>query len=150
MFQAVMFFAVRPALPSDRMAIYRIYRSLNRPRRRIWISEYLVAEGNGQVLGCAAVRMFAKGGYLYGLAVRRDSQRSGIGAALTRARMSKIRNHGGDLAVVLAMFWNVGFFRKLGFATVRREELDSAIRRLADFRNPLYKRSAVLSAKVMG
>ncbi len=139
---------IRAAVQSDRMAIRRIYASLNRPARRIWISEYLVAEREYQILGCAAVRMFTTGGYLYGLAVRHDSQHSGIGAALTRARMERICTGGGDQAVVMAMFWNVGFFRKLGFVTIRRDELPSAVRRLADFRNPVYKRSAVLVARV--
>lgn len=143
-----MLFSIRPASPSDRPAIRRMHRSLNRPERQIRISEYLVAAGNDQILGCAAVRLFPWGGYLYGLAVQHDSQRSGIGAALTRARMAAIRNSDGDLAVAMAMFWNVGFFRKLGFATVRRDELPSQIRRLADFRSPLYRRSAVLYSKV--
>jgi N-acetylglutamate synthase-like GNAT family acetyltransferase len=143
-------FLVRPALPTDRQAIIYIQQSLNRPFRRVMISEYLIAEAGGQILGCAAVRFFPAGGYLYGLAVRRDSQRSGIGAALTRARMDAIRCSGGTLAVVMAMFWNVGFFRKLGFATIRRDELPVTVRGIADFRNPLYKRSAVLSATVDG
>jgi len=116
--------------------------------RPIRVSEYFVAEGNDQIFGCAAVRMFSNGGYLYGLAVRRDSQRLGIGAKLTLTRMDAIRNNGGDLAVVMAMFWNVGFFRKLGFESIRRDELPSTIRRLADFRNLLYIRSAVLCARL--
>jgi hypothetical protein len=62
--------------------------------------------------------------------------------------MDEIRRNGGGLAVVMAMFWNVGFFRKLGFAATRRDELPVRVRRIADFRNPLYKRSAVLSVVV--
>jgi len=143
-----MFFSVRLASPADRAAIREIHESLHRPRRRIRIAEYLIAEDNDRILGCAAVRIFSNGGYLYGLAVRRDSQRAGVAAGLTHARLQAVRNSGGDLAVVMAMFWNVGFFRKLGFAIIRRDELPPAIRRLADFRNPLYKRSAVLCAKV--
>ena len=139
---------LRPALQADRQAIIDVHRSLNRPSRRVLISEYLVAESGGEILGCAAVRLFPKEGYLYGLAVRREFQRSGLGAALTRARMDRIRRNGGTVAVVLAMFWNVGFFRKLGFATIRRDELPARIRSIADFRNPLYKRSAALSAAV--
>lgn len=139
---------IRPAVQSDRTAIRDIYASLNRPARRIRISEYLVAVKGDHILGCAAVRVFSGGGYLYGLAVQRDSQHSGVGTALTRARMESIRNGGGDQAVVMAMFWNVGFFQKLGFVIIRKQQLSPAIRRLADFRNPVYKRSAVLLARV--
>jgi N-acetylglutamate synthase-like GNAT family acetyltransferase len=88
--------------------------------------------------------MFKGGGYLYGLAVQRESQHRGVGSALTSARLDLIRESSQELAVVLAMFWNVGFFYKLGFRGVRRDQLPSFVRRLADFRNPLYKHSAVL------
>jgi N-acetylglutamate synthase-like GNAT family acetyltransferase len=88
--------------------------------------------------------MFNGGGYLYGLAVQRDSQRHGVGSALSRARLDCIQEQNQPMAVLLAMFWNVAFFHKLGFRGVRREHLPPAVRRLADFRNPLYRRSAVL------
>ena len=139
-----MTFSIRPAAPSDSPEIRRIYRSLNRPNRSVRHSEYLVAVSPAGVIGCAAVRMFHGGGYLYGLAVQRECQRSGVGSALTLARVDRIRAVGASLAVVMAMFWNVGFFRKLGFTGVRRENLPPSVTRLADFRNPLYKRSAVL------
>jgi ribosomal protein S18 acetylase RimI-like enzyme len=92
--------------------------------------------------------MFCGGGYLYGLAVERRCQRLGVGSQLTRARIDRIRGSGATLAVVIAMFWNVGFFRKLGFTSVPRSALPFVVRRLADFRNPLYKRSAVLDQRI--
>src|SRR5690242_14782904 len=70
-------FLIRPALQADRQAIIQIHKSLNRPSRRVVVSEYLVAEADGQILGCAAVRILAAEGYLYGLAVRRESQHTG-------------------------------------------------------------------------
>lgn len=135
---------IQPARPEDRQEIRRVYLSLGRPPRRIQISDFLVARDGDSVKGCAAVRPFAGGGYLYGLAVEREWQRRGIGAALTRGRLERIRSAGGKLAVVMAMFWNVGFFRKLGFDLVQRSELPPAVMRLPDFRDPTYKRSAVL------
>jgi N-acetylglutamate synthase-like GNAT family acetyltransferase len=141
-------FLIRPALMADRRSIVQLHRSLHRPLRRVLISEYFVAEREGEIVGCAAVRVFPTAGYLYGLAVRQDCRRAGIGAALVSARMAAIAGAERKVAVLLAMFWNVAFFRKLGFATVRRDELPPMIRRIGDLRNPRYKRSAVLWTKV--
>lgn len=96
------------------------------------------------LVGCAAVRLTSTGGYLYGLAVRRENQRRGIGSALTHARVHRVREDGGRLAAVLAMFWNVRFFKRLGFRLTPRKELAPSIQQLADFRDPLYRRSAAL------
>jgi len=125
-------------------AIRRIYQSLNRPNRAIHVSEYLVAENRSGVVGCAAVRPFSGGGYLYGLAVERSCQRLGVGSRLTAARIERVRDSGDDLAIVMAMFWNVGFFRRLGFSSIRRDDVPPAAKRLSDFRNPVYKHSAIL------
>ena len=62
----------------------------------------------------------------------------------TRARVDVIRERNQKLVVVLAMFWNVAFFRKLGFQSVGRDQLPAAVRRSADFQNSKYKHSATL------
>lgn len=139
-----MVISIRAALPVDAKEIRRIHQELRRPRRAVRVSEYLVAVGPQGVVGCAAVRIFSGGGYLYGLAVQRKSQKSGVGSALTRARVDVIRERNQKLVVVLAMFWNVAFFRKLGFQSVGRDQLPAAVRRLADFQNSKYKHSATL------
>jgi predicted N-acetyltransferase YhbS len=80
--------------------------------------------------------------------VRRESQRKGVGSALTQARIDLLTRNRRRLAVVLAMFWNVKFFRRLGFQSVRRDLLPARVQALADFRNPLYKHSAILWQQV--
>jgi ribosomal protein S18 acetylase RimI-like enzyme len=103
-------------------------------------------------VGCAAVQlvMLDSGleGYLYGLAVRKEFQRKGIGAALTEARMERVRANDGTRGIALAMFWNIGFFKKLGFETVRRHDLLPAILELPDFVDVRYRRSAVVVRRV--
>ncbi len=139
-----MTFEIRAAEPSDLGAIRRLYQTLNRPKRQIRTSEYLVAANISGVIGCAAVQPFRGGGYLYGLAVDRVWQRQGVGSRLTRARLDRVRDWGAEVAIVMAMFWNVRFFLRLGFGSIRRDDLPAAAKRLHDFRNPLYKHSAVL------
>jgi N-acetylglutamate synthase-like GNAT family acetyltransferase len=137
---------IRPAEKSDVPWIRELYRSTGRPRRGVVrCAEYFVAIEDRRLVGCAAVRAVADGGYLYGLAVHSDYRRRRIGSALTVARLRRVRRGGGKLAIVLAMFWNVRFFKRLGFKLVRRDLLPRTYRRVADLRNPLYRRSAVLS-----
>ncbi len=143
------------AQPDDATEIQQIYLALGRPARAELLSEhYLVVREPTCLAGCAAVRLIATRertqGYLYGLAVRNEFQRRGIGRALTEARLERIRCCGGTDAIALAMFWNVGFFRRLGFVTVRREELSLEVRELPDFRDTRYRRSAVVYKRVTG
>ncbi|MBZ5590963.1 MAG: GNAT family N-acetyltransferase [Acidobacteriia bacterium] len=147
-------FEVSSANTGDVYAIQQIYTALRRPKRtRLSLDEYLVARGDGQVVGCAGVQLITVGsvceGYLYGLAVRKEHQRKGIGAALTEARIDRVRKSHGTRATALAMFWNVAFFRGLGFATIRRSELSPAILALDDFVDARYRRSAVMVRSVV-
>ena len=137
---------IRPAEKSDIPEIRDLYRATGRPRRRVVrCAEYFVAIEDRRLVGCAAVRPVGDGGYLYGLAVHSDYRRRRIGSALTVARLRRVRQRGGEVAIVLAMFWNVRFFKGLGFELIRRDGLPQAYRRVADLRDPLYRRSALLS-----
>lgn len=137
---------IRPARRSDAPEIRELYRLTGRPRRgAVRCAEYFVSVEDRRVVGCAAVRAIGDGGYLYGLAVHPDYRRKRIGSALTLARLRRVRHDGGTVAIVLVMFWNVRFFKRLGFKLVPRDLLPHTFRRVADLRNPVYRRSAVLS-----
>jgi N-acetylglutamate synthase-like GNAT family acetyltransferase len=138
-----------PAREEDAADIQAIYSELHRPpREKLEIDEYLVARRGGELLGCAAVHVVPCApeieGYLYGLAVRKKAQRCGIGRALTEARVERVQALRGVRVVALAMFWNVNFFRRLGFITSPRGSLSELMRALPDFTNPRYRRSAAM------
>ena len=146
-------FDVSSARSGDISQIQESYLALRRPKRPdLRLEDYLVARHCGSLVGCAAVQlvMLDSGleGYLYGLAVRKEFQRKGIGAALTEARMERVRANDGTRGIALAMFWNIGFFKKLGFETVRRHDLLPAILELPDFVDVRYRRSAVVVRRV--
>lgn len=136
---------IRPAHRSDVADIRDLYHRTGRPRRpTVRFTEYVVAFEGRQLVGCAAVRPVGNGGYLYGLCVHTDWRRRGIGSALTHARLDRVAINGCGPAVALAMFWNLRFFRSLGFTLVRRDRLPSIWRKVSDLRNPTYRRSAVM------
>jgi N-acetylglutamate synthase-like GNAT family acetyltransferase len=138
--------AIGHATDADLASIEQLYRSVGRPARStVSVGDYFVATHGPVVVGCAAVTQVGPWGYLYGLAVDRAYRRMGIGSRLTVARIRSIRERGGLAAIVMAMFWNVRFFRRLGFRLTRRNDLPQAVLEMSDFQNPVYRRSAVLS-----
>jgi len=129
----------------DGELIREIQRGLNRPfRSDCKASEYLIACRDGMVVGCAATELNEEGGYFYGLAVKREWQRQGIGGQLMEARLSALRASQRKYAVALVMFWNSRFFRKYGFSPVKRSLLPVSTTRHSDLSNPAYARSAVM------
>jgi N-acetylglutamate synthase-like GNAT family acetyltransferase len=60
------------------------------------------------------------------------------------ARLQALRASDADYAVALAMFWNSRFFRKHGFAPVKRNLLPASAVYHTDLTNPAYARSAAM------
>jgi N-acetylglutamate synthase-like GNAT family acetyltransferase len=97
-----------------------------------------------QIVGCAAVRKRGYVGYLYGLTVDKPWRRQGIGHALTRARLEWLRNEQVQSAFVMAMFWNIRFFRKHGFILTNRRTIGAVQSLHSDFSDGWSRRSALL------
>jgi len=101
------------------------------------------------VIGCAAVRKNGNVGYLYGLAVEKAWRRRGIGHALTRERLNWLRAEAAKSAYVLAMFWNVRFFKKHGFELADRSLLRELAHLYDDFSQSWSARSALLQCRLI-
>lgn len=138
--------AVSRAREQDAALIAAIHLELHRPppRQKYRTSEFLIAWHQDMAVGCAGTALNLEGGYFYGLAVRRDWQRQGIGGKLMEARLLALGALHLRYAVALAMFWNGRFFRKYGFAPMRRSELPESASVHLELRDPTYGRSAVM------
>ena len=113
---------IRRATEADSKRISDFQRSLNRPQRSESIaSEYFVAEVDGDIIGCAAVRAREGTGYLYGLVVSKQWRRHGVGHGLTDCRLDWLRKNKAVKAYVLVMFWNIRFFKRHGFELADRK-----------------------------
>jgi N-acetylglutamate synthase-like GNAT family acetyltransferase len=142
-------YEIRSAVESDWSEIQTLYVVSGRPPRApASLAEYLIASTPDRLLGCAGVRSLGESGYLYGLAVHPGFRRRGIGSALTVARVERLRSCDARLAIALAMFWNVRFFRNLGFQVARRADLPEVVLRLPDFQDATYRRSAVVITNI--
>jgi N-acetylglutamate synthase-like GNAT family acetyltransferase len=136
---------IRAARDQDSELIRKIQVDLKRPVRAGYSAgEYLIAWHGNVAIGCAATSPQPGGGYFYGLAVKREWQRKGIGGQLMRARLDRLRTVRAGYAVALVMFWNSRFFRAHGFAPFKRGELSLLGANHSDLTNPVFLRSAVM------
>jgi N-acetylglutamate synthase-like GNAT family acetyltransferase len=133
------------ATEQDHETIGEIQRELRRPLRTdCRASEYLIAWLDGTAVGCAGMALYLEGSYFYGLAVRREWQRHGIGSQLMEARLDAVHALQAEYAVALVMFWNSRFFRKHGFTPVKRNLLPASALHHPDLMNPAYAKSAAM------
>jgi N-acetylglutamate synthase-like GNAT family acetyltransferase len=136
---------ITKAREQDCDTIRKIQSELRRPfRADCKASEYLIAWLDGTAVGCAGTALHLDGSYFYGLAVKREWQRQGIGSQLMAARFQAIRALQLEYAVALVMFWNSRFFRKHGFTPVKRNLLPASALHHADLIDPAYARSAAM------
>ena len=141
--------SIRRAKSTDWKSIQELQQRLNRPLRTDSVaSEYFVAVSGAHIVGCAAVRKRGGIGYLYGLAVDKPWRRQGIGHALTEARLHWLREHATQVAFVMAMFWNIKFFRKHDFSLADRNGIAALDRLHSDFVDSWSRRSALLSVDI--
>ena len=120
---------IRPAKVEDAPAIYALLATfsiegklLPRPVADIQarIANFLVADLNGSVAACGALRDFGNNlNEIRSLAVRRDLAGQGIGSRLVRALLAKaLERTGGGQGHVFALTYRVAFFQRLGFRII--------------------------------
>lgn len=137
--------SIRRAAADDCKGIAELQGRSRRPSRTDSATrEYFVAERDHKIIGCAAVRKQNRLGYLYGLVVDKLWRRKGLGHALTQERLDWLRNEGVLSVYVLAMFWNIKFFKKHGFTLADKEKAHGLAELHNDFEDPWSSRSALL------
>ena len=142
--------SIRRATEQDRECIHELQERLSRPLRSDSVtSEYFIAVSGCQTVGCAAVRKRGKVGYLYGLVVDKSWRRQGVGHALTQTRLEWLRSRNVKSAFVMAMFWNIRFFKRHRFSVVNRRNMAELNRLHGDFSDIWSRRSALLSVDIL-
>ena len=120
---------IRPARFEDAPAIYALLATfstegklLPRPVADIQarIANFLVAELDGSVAACGALRDFGNNlNEIRSLAVRRDLAGQGIGSRLVKALLEKaMERTGGGHGHVFALTYRVAFFQRIGFRVI--------------------------------
>lgn len=95
--------------------------------------QYCVAVASGgRVIGVAGLEIYGRGGLLRSVAVDEGWRGRGIGAALTRDRLAYARRY-GLLEVYALTTTAAGYFPRLGFAEIDREEVPPEVLEAPEF-----------------
>jgi amino-acid N-acetyltransferase len=103
-------------------------------RRECW-----VAIIDGRVIGCSRIEVVGDCGLLRSVAVEKGWRHKGVGSRLVNKSLLQIRSTGRTRIALVTMFWNVNFFRRFGFRTVSRKELDPTLQKVDLFSHPKYR-----------
>jgi amino-acid N-acetyltransferase len=126
---------IRPATPNDwhRLAQLLATSSLPLDGAREHVSDFVVAERDGTLVGCAAVERYGRAGLLRSVAVAESERGNGTGAALVAQCMEAARASGIDTLVLLTTTAD-GYFPRFGFERIDRDAAPDAVRESAEFR----------------
>jgi len=126
---------IRAALVKDAEPIRRLVnyyaergRMLHRSLESIYdaLREFIVAEVDGEIVGCAAVDLFwADLAEIKSLAVAQASCGRGVGTRLVRAAIDDARRLG--VKRLFALTYEKEFFERLGFEVVDRDALPEKV-----------------------
>ncbi len=126
---------LRKAQLSDVPAIFKLVRQyaleevmLPRPLPELYenVWEFTVAEQGGQVAGCGALRFYSEDvAEIRSLCVDPARKTAGLGRAITQELLWEARSYGAKTAFALTIV--PGFFAKMGFYPVERDELPQKV-----------------------
>ena len=103
---------------------------------------YAVAVADGRIVGAAGVEVYGDAGLLRSVAVDPAWQGMGLGQRLTEERLRWAASRGLD-SVYLMTTTAAGFFPRLGFAPVARDEVPAAVRGSLQFASVCPSTAAV-------
>ncbi len=126
---------LRKATVTDAAAISALIRPfaerdlmLPRPLAALYeaIRDFLVAERDGRLVGCVALHVFDGDlGEIKSLAVADEAQGEGVGRRLVEAALAEGQALG--LRRIFALVLKVGWFERLGFAVVAKDDLPQKV-----------------------
>ena len=120
---------IRHADPGDLAEILALISEVGLPVAgvREHLQHFLVLETDGSLEGTVGLELYGRHALLRSLAVSPRQQGRGEGRKLCETILERARSLGVE-EVVLLTETAAGFFRKLGFRTVPRDEVSEAVR----------------------
>lgn len=108
---------------------------------------YAVAVADGEVVGAAGVEVYGRAGLLRSVAVDPRWQGHGLGRRLTEERLRWAEAQGLD-TVYLLTNTAAGYFPRLGFAPVARDQVPAEVRGSLQFTSVCCSSAAVLALRL--
>ena len=127
---------IRHATPDDWDAVVGLLQRVSLPLdgAREHITDFVLAERDGALVGCAAVERYADAGLLRSVAVAPTDQGHGTGASLVQ-RTLQAAAASGLKTVVLLTTTAERYFPSFGFAVTTRDQVPDSVRDTVEFRS---------------
>jgi amino-acid N-acetyltransferase len=142
---------IEPAAASDVPDILRLVEDAGLPLDGLenHLESTIVARRGSQIVGTAALEIYAGGALLRSVAVDAAQRGAGLGQELTRAALAAAaaRQVAG---VYLLTTTAEGFFPRFGFEPVARDEVPESVRESVEFRSACPASAVVMRKRLPG
>jgi len=127
---------IRAAAQTDLPAVRRLLEAEHLPLDGVNenVETMVVAENGDDVVGAAAVEVYADGALLRSVVVSPTAQGLGLGHQLTAAALSVAKARGSPAAFLLTTTAE-RFFPKLGFERVSRDDVPASVQASIEFQS---------------
>src|SRR5215510_6469776 len=125
---------IQPANPSDLPAVRRLLETQHLPLDGVdeHVATMVVAKKGSEVVGAAAVELYAEGALLRSVVVDPTVRGQGLGHRLSDAALSIARDRGRYTAFLLTTTAE-RFFPKLGFEQIVRDDVPASVQASIEF-----------------
>lgn len=124
------------AREADLPAVLRLLETQQLPREGVddHLETMVIARSAGDVVGAAAVELYADGALLRSVVVNPAYQGQGLGHRLTEAALALAERLGADTVFLLTTTAD-GFFPRFGFVPIARHEVPASVQASVEFRS---------------
>jgi amino-acid N-acetyltransferase len=127
---------IGPAAKGDLPAVRQLLATQHLPLDGVdaQLSTMVVARDGSEVVGAAAVELYADGALLRSVVVSPLVQGQGLGRRLTEAALNVAKSHGVATAFLLTTTAET-FFPKLGFERISRADVPESVQASVEFQS---------------
>ena len=127
---------IHPAQQADLPAVLQLLEAQHLPLDGIdaHVATMVVAKSGDEVVGAAAVELYADGALLRSVVVSPRAQGQGLGRRLTDAALDVAKRHGIATAFLLTTTAE-DYFPKLGFERILREDVPAEVQSSVEFQS---------------
>ena len=127
---------IHPAQQADLPAVLQLLEAQHLPLDGVnaHVTTMVVAKSGDEVVGAAAVELYADGALLRSVVVTPRAQGQGLGRRLTDAALGVAKHHGIGTAFLLTTTAEE-YFPKLGFERIAREDVPVSVQSSVEFQS---------------
>ena len=141
---------IQPAEPGDLSAVRQLLEAQHLPLDDVdtHVRTMVVAKSGSEIVGAAAVELYADGALLRSVVVNPTMQGQGLGHLLTEAALDLAKRR-GVRTVFLLTTTAEHFFPKLGFAPISRADVPESVRASVEFTSACPASATVMRKRLV-